>query len=307
MIGDTWLTTITSCSRASSSRSSHAARTRTPSVGERLAPAGNEVQVGAPRAPHVGRYVDAPAARRTCRSRARSTVRRSRPDARTPPPSPGRARSGLATIRAVAGTRAASAAACRRPSSESGGSDAAEQQPARVGVGLAVADEHEHRATVARAAVPGATTIRTWSLLSCPGASGVSSPLPLAACALVLAVGLPAASARTGSHGARVRDPVLLVHGFDGSASGWGAMIDAARAPTGYRSAEIDAIDYDSDASNVDTAKAIAREVVALRARTGARARRRREPLDGRDLVALLRRAAGRIRAASTRGSRSRA
>jgi triacylglycerol lipase len=38
----------------------------------------------------------------------------------------------------------------------------------------------------------------------------------------------------------------------------------------GYRPSEIDAIDYDSDASNVDTARRIAREAAALRARTGA-------------------------------------
>ena len=38
----------------------------------------------------------------------------------------------------------------------------------------------------------------------------------------------------------------------------------------GYGADEIDAISYDSDASNVDTARQIAREVTALRARTGA-------------------------------------
>ncbi len=41
-------------------------------------------------------------------------------------------------------------------------------------------------------------------------------------------------------------------------------------AAHGYRSSEIDALDYDSDASNVDTARRIAREVAALRERTGA-------------------------------------
>ena len=64
-------------------------------------------------------------------------------------------------------------------------------------------------------------------------------------------------------------DPVLLVHGFQGSASGWGALTRLLRE-RGYRPAEIDAINYDSDASNVETARRIAREAAALRARTGA-------------------------------------
>ena len=90
----------------------------------------------------------------------------------------------------------------------------------------------------------------------------------LAAAAFVLATGVPAASARP-RRAPRRPDPVLLVHGFQGSASGWHAMTAFLRAH-GYRSAEIDALDYDSDASNVDTAHAIAREVTALRRRTGA-------------------------------------
>jgi triacylglycerol esterase/lipase EstA (alpha/beta hydrolase family) len=64
-------------------------------------------------------------------------------------------------------------------------------------------------------------------------------------------------------------DPVLLVHGFQGSASGWHTMTAYLEAH-GYRSSEIDAVDYDSDASNVDTARRIAREVAVLRHNTGA-------------------------------------
>ena len=93
-------------------------------------------------------------------------------------------------------------------------------------------------------------------------------PVVLAATALVLAVGPMAASARP-RPAPRRPDPVLLVHGFQGSASGWHAMSAYLQA-RGYRSSEIDALDYDSDASNVDTAHRIAREVAALRARTGA-------------------------------------
>ena len=93
-------------------------------------------------------------------------------------------------------------------------------------------------------------------------------PVVLAATALVLAVAPAAASARPRLVPPRP-DPVLLVHGFQGSASGWHAMTAYLRAH-GYRSSEIDALDYDSDASNVDTARHIAREVAALRDRTGA-------------------------------------
>ncbi len=64
-------------------------------------------------------------------------------------------------------------------------------------------------------------------------------------------------------------DPVLLVHGFRGSSSGWHALESSLRAQ-GYRDSEIDAIDYPDDASNVDVAHQIAREADALRARTGA-------------------------------------
>lgn len=85
--------------------------------------------------------------------------------------------------------------------------------------------------------------------------------------ALVALVGAPTATARTAV--TRRPDPVLLVHGFNGSSHGWRALITALEA-RGYRASEIDAIDYDSDASNVTTAQLIAREADALRARTGA-------------------------------------
>jgi triacylglycerol lipase len=64
-------------------------------------------------------------------------------------------------------------------------------------------------------------------------------------------------------------DPVLLVHGFQGSGAGWHAFV-AALLAHGYRASEIDAITYDSGASNVDIARRIAREAAGLRARTGA-------------------------------------
>lgn len=84
----------------------------------------------------------------------------------------------------------------------------------------------------------------------------------------VLAIPVQAAGART-RVAAVTHDPVLLVHGFNGSGAGWHAMTAYLRGQ-GYAADEIDAISYDSDASNVDVAHQIAREVVALRARTGA-------------------------------------
>jgi len=90
----------------------------------------------------------------------------------------------------------------------------------------------------------------------------------LAVVAVVVAVLAPPALAARGSRASRP-DPVLLVHGFRGSSSGWHALEASLRA-RGYLASEIDAIDYDSDASNVDVARQIAREAAALRARTGA-------------------------------------
>jgi len=92
--------------------------------------------------------------------------------------------------------------------------------------------------------------------------------IPLAIIALVGVVAAPAVAARVRRTSARP-DPVLLVHGFRGASGGWHALEASLRAH-GYRASEIDAIDYDSDASNVDVARELAREADALRARTGA-------------------------------------
>ena len=86
--------------------------------------------------------------------------------------------------------------------------------------------------------------------------------------ALIGAVASPAIAARRKRAPVRP-DPVLLVHGFRGSSTGWHTL-EASLHARGYRDTEIDAIDYDSDASNVDIARQIAREAEVLRARTGA-------------------------------------
>jgi triacylglycerol lipase len=65
------------------------------------------------------------------------------------------------------------------------------------------------------------------------------------------------------------RVPVLLVHGFNGSPSGWGAMI-ATLERAGWPVASVTAMSYDSTLSNEDIAYQVAQEVARLRARTGA-------------------------------------
>ena len=104
--------------------------------------------------------------------------------------------------------------------------------------------------------------------------------LALAVLALaVLALALPAllavtlvspTSADARARQGPARDPVLLVHGFNGSGASWHTMKDRLLA-TGYRANWVDAVTYDSGISNVDVAHQIGAEVDALLARTGAR------------------------------------
>jgi triacylglycerol lipase len=84
---------------------------------------------------------------------------------------------------------------------------------------------------------------------------------------LVLSASAPSGAAANSAR--RHHDPVLLVHGFHGSGASWRALVARLRS-VGYRPGEIDAMTYDSDASNVETAHRIAREAERLRARTGA-------------------------------------
>src|SRR5262245_2891041 len=66
------------------------------------------------------------------------------------------------------------------------------------------------------------------------------------------------------------RDPVLLVHGFNGSGASWHTLKERLRT-AGYRDREIAAISYDSRESNVEVAHEISVAVDALLARTDAR------------------------------------
>lgn len=94
------------------------------------------------------------------------------------------------------------------------------------------------------------------------------------ACILALAV-LPVSLAAKPASPTRARtapsgrDPVLLVHGFNGSGANWTALVGALER-AGWRADEIDAMSYDSSESNKQIAHEIADEVAVLKARTGA-------------------------------------
>ena len=242
-----------------------------PSVGQRLAAGGHEVRVGAPRGPHLGGDVgDRPPVERR-RSRARSTARRrstGRPNAA--------AVSCVRAQRAGDHPRVARAPAPRapRPAAARARRAAGRRDPRSRPRALASVWPWRTSTSTGRryrrAPRRGATTTPSAALLSCSRAPAPRPRCSLRSCALVGVVGVPAASARTAARDRARPDPVLLVHGFRGSASGWHALDGVARARRATADSEIDAIDYDSDASNVDVARQIAREVDALRARTGA-------------------------------------
>ena len=84
--------------------------------------------------------------------------------------------------------------------------------------------------------------------------------------------GIASAAARPAHQRAapRTPDPVLLVHGFNGSGSGWQAMV-AALVRAGWPPDSVDAMDYDSSLSNKEIARQVGAEVAALKARTGAK------------------------------------
>jgi triacylglycerol lipase len=93
--------------------------------------------------------------------------------------------------------------------------------------------------------------------------------LVLALAALLAAAMVPATPAAARAAARPTRDPVLLVHGFNGSGASWHIMKDRL-LQAGYPVRAIDAMSYDSERSNVDIAKQIEAEVDALLARTGA-------------------------------------
>lgn len=99
--------------------------------------------------------------------------------------------------------------------------------------------------------------MRTLALRS---ASAIAAALVALAAVLIA----PAAPARAADH-----DPVVFVHGWQGSAANWDTMISRLRAD-GWSAEELHAWDYDSSQSNRTTAEELAAEVDRVLAATGA-------------------------------------
>ncbi|CAL9640978.1 esterase/lipase family protein [Streptomyces sp. enrichment culture] len=102
----------------------------------------------------------------------------------------------------------------------------------------------------------------------------MKSPVPAAAvvaAGVLLAVQAPLpARAATGAAAFHpASNPVLFVHGYNGSASNWNTMADRFRAD-GWPSSHLDQWSYDSRQSNSTTAQQLATEVDRLLAATGA-------------------------------------
>ncbi|GHI09401.1 lipase [Streptomyces cellostaticus] len=81
---------------------------------------------------------------------------------------------------------------------------------------------------------------------------------------LLLSLPLTAAPAQAASH-----DPVVFVHGFNGSASSWNDWVADFEAD-GYSSSQLFAWSYDWKQSNATTAQQLAAEVKSVLAQTGA-------------------------------------
>ncbi len=98
----------------------------------------------------------------------------------------------------------------------------------------------------------------------------VRAPIFLAV--LVLAACDPGAGP-TGPEAARApaptRDPILFVHGWQGSASTWSTMVSRFKAD-GWTDAQLMAFSYNSSQSNATTAQEISTRVDQLMAATGA-------------------------------------
>ncbi|GAA0235891.1 triacylglycerol lipase [Saccharothrix mutabilis subsp. mutabilis] len=92
--------------------------------------------------------------------------------------------------------------------------------------------------------------------------------LPWKRCALAAALLLPALLTSPSAHAA-AHDPVLFVHGWNGSASNWNTMISRFRAD-GRPDDHLRAFSYDTAKSNATTAEVVRAEVDRLLAATGA-------------------------------------
>lgn len=85
----------------------------------------------------------------------------------------------------------------------------------------------------------------------------------VAAIAIAALPGVPAQAAT-----ATAQQPVLFVHGYNSNASTWNAMLAAFR-DAGYTDAELFAISYNYNQSNVTTAQVLQAKVDEIRQQTG--------------------------------------
>ncbi|MBT2527986.1 triacylglycerol lipase [Streptomyces sp. ISL-99] len=90
-----------------------------------------------------------------------------------------------------------------------------------------------------------------------------------AALLLPLQATTPAGAAGTASAYSRSSDPILFVHGYNGSASNWDTMVSRFKND-GWPASHLDRWSYDSRQSNATTAQQLATEVDRLLAATGA-------------------------------------
>ncbi|MEU2256014.1 triacylglycerol lipase [Nocardia xishanensis] len=92
---------------------------------------------------------------------------------------------------------------------------------------------------------------------------GMAAITLVATATAALGIATPQAAA------APARDPILFVHGWQGSASNWDYMWGRFLA-AGYSAGEMARFSYDSSQSNKDIALEVKAQVDALRAKTGA-------------------------------------
>jgi triacylglycerol lipase len=92
--------------------------------------------------------------------------------------------------------------------------------------------------------------------------------LTVVAVCSVVSTSVAGAATREAKKQPLARDPVLLVHGFNGSAKGWDAFRDRLLA-AGYRDDQIEGINYDSDQTIPAIAEQVHQAADDLMARTG--------------------------------------
>jgi triacylglycerol lipase len=92
----------------------------------------------------------------------------------------------------------------------------------------------------------------------------IATALSAVTTSLLLSLSLASTPAQAASH-----DPIVFVHGLNGSASGWNDWVADFEAD-GYSSSELFAWSYDWTQSNVTTASQLATEVKSVLAQTGA-------------------------------------